>query len=510
MKQNPTIDDSEIAAAARGGAISFAGAATSALMGFVLTVVLARALGDTGAGVVLQAIAAFTIAQSIARLGMDTAAVWLLPRLAGSAPEQVRGAACAMLVPPAVAGLVAAGGLALAAPLIRGSLGGTVTDAVVAVGWFLPFGSVLMVALAATRGLGGVVPYTLIGSIALPTIRPVTVLAAAGLSTGALAGAIAWAAPVPVAMLCALAVVWLRIRRVERPSGTTGRIIGDAALQRRIWGFAAPRTVSSALEQSTVWLDVMLVGAIAGASEAGVYGTASRFVTAGLIVATAIRIVVAPRFSAMLDRGDITGVQNLYTTTTTWIVYFGTPIYIGFAIFAPTVLSWFGSEFERGATSLVILCIGCTAMLGAGNVQALLLMSGRSGLAAANKAAVLATNVVGNLLLVPIIGMRGAAVTWAASMILDAGLAAVQVRRTLGVRLRPAATAYAFGAAATCAAVPSAITVGLLGQSTVAAIIAGGAAAPLLVAWCAFDRTRLGTDGLTSIVRKRNRVKGTT
>ncbi|MDN5855087.1 MAG: oligosaccharide flippase family protein [Actinomycetia bacterium] len=510
MKQNPTIDDSEIAAAARGGAISFAGAATSALMGFILTIVLARALGDTGAGIVLQSIAAFTIAQSVARLGMDTAAVWLLPRLANSAPEKVRGAAVAMLIPPAVAGLIAAGGLALVAPAMQESLGETVTDAIVAVGWFLPFGTVLMVALAATRGLGGVVPYTLIGSIALPTIRPVAVLATAGVSAGALAGAIAWAAPVPIALLCAVVVVWLRVRRVERPSGTTGKFIADASLQRRIWGFAAPRTISSALEQSIVWLDVMLVGAIAGASEAGVYGTASRFVTAGLIVATAVRIVVAPRFSAMLDRGDIAGVQRLYTTTTTWIVYFGTPIYIGFAIFAPTVLSWFGPEFERGATSLVILCIGCTVMLGAGNIQALLLMSGRSGLAAANKAAVLATNVVGNILLVPEMGMRGAAVTWAVSMILDAGLAAVQVRRIIGVRLQPTATAYAFCAAATCAVVPSVIALTLLGQSTLAAVTAGAVSAVLLMIWCAIDRTRLGTDGLTSIVRKRNRMKGPT
>lgn len=509
MKQNPTTDDTEIVAAARGGVISFAGAATSALMGFVLTIVLARALGDTGAGIVLQAVAAFTIAQSIARLGMDTAAVWLLPRLTASAPEQVRGAALAMLIPPAVAGLVAAGGLALIAPALRGSLGAAVSDAIVAVGWFLPFGTVLMVALAATRGLGGVVPYTLIGSIALPAIRPVAVLAAAGLSTGALAGAIAWAAPVPIAMVCAVAVVWLRIRRIERRGQTSAGFIAAPSLQRRIWGFAAPRTISSTLEQSIVWLDVMLVGAIAGASEAGVYGTASRFVTAGLIVATAVRIVVAPRFSALIERGDIAGVQRLYTTTTTWIVYFGTPIYIGFALFAPTVLGWFGAEFERGAASLVILCLGCIVVLGAGNIQSLLLMSGHSGLAAANKAAVLATNIVGNLLLVPALGMRGAAMTWGASMILDAVLAAVQVRRVVGVHLRPAATAYAFGTAAVCAIVPSVIALGVLGQSTVAAIAAGACAAVLLLAWCAIDRRRLGIEGLKNVLRKRTRTEET-
>ena len=54
------------------------GAAASAALGFAFSLLLARGLGADGAGVVLQAIGCFTIALGLARLGLDTTAVWLL------------------------------------------------------------------------------------------------------------------------------------------------------------------------------------------------------------------------------------------------------------------------------------------------------------------------------------------------------------------------------------------------------------------------------------------------
>src|SRR5690606_19553072 len=188
--------------------------------------------GDDGAGVVLQAIAAFTIAQSVAKLGLDTAAVWLLPRLAQDSPAGVRAATIAMLWPAAVAGLVAALLLAILAP--RWPVGTEVSDAIVAAGWFLPFGTVLTVALAGTRGTGGIVPYTLIGSIALPSVRPVAVGVTAVATSTALAGALAWAAPLPIALVGAVAVLCVRVLRIEHRHGVAGGIRADAALRRRI------------------------------------------------------------------------------------------------------------------------------------------------------------------------------------------------------------------------------------------------------------------------------------
>ena len=64
-------------------------------------------------------------------------------------------------------------------------------------------------------------------------------------------------------------------------------------------------------------------------------------------------------------------------------------------------------------------------------------MSGRSGWGAVNKVTVFVVNIVGNVLLVPELGILGAAVTWAFCMSLDTSLAMLQVYRF--TRIRPAA-----------------------------------------------------------------------
>jgi O-antigen/teichoic acid export membrane protein len=474
-------------------------------MGFVLSIVLARGLGAAGSGVVLQAIAAFTIALSVARLGMDTAAVWLVPRLRIEDPTSVRGACTALLVPAAATGVVVAlawwGVVSLfGSGVVGGSLVG---DSISATAVTLPLGAVMMVALAATRGFGGVVPFNLIGNIAVPLVRPLAILLVLSAGGSVVAASVAWALPLLPAALASLWVLRRQVRAFESRRGVTGDIAPSPALRRRVFGYALPRTIGTALEQSVIWLDVLLVGIIAGPAAAGVYGAASRFVRSGVIVSTALRIVVAPRFSAQLAEDRKDEVQELFTVTSCWILLFGTPIYVLLACFAPTVLGWLGPGFGNGASSMVILCLGSLVVLAAGNVQSLLLMSGRSGWGAVNKAIVLAFNVVGNVLLIPHYGYGGAAVTWAATMALDTVLAVVQVHRFTGVGLSLGRISVTLLISSACAAVPSALTIALMGASNSSFLVAGALMLVLIAGYCALDRERLQINVLIAMGRRR-------
>jgi len=500
---------SELRRAARGGALTAVASSVSAAMGFVLILVLARQLGAVGSGVVLQAIAAFTIGLSVARLGMDTTAVWLVPRLRLESPELVRGACVGLLGWAAMTGLL---GASVWWAVGRAALQDRVTDAaavaaaISAAMWALPIGAVLLVALAATRGFGGVLPFNLIGNVAVPAARPVGVLCATMLGGSAIASTVAWVTPLVPA---ALASVWLLHRQVsnfEATAGTSGRFLPSRALQRRTLRFALPRTVSSVLEQSMIWFDVVLVGLIAGSAAAGVYGAAARFVGAGMIVLTALRIVVAPRFSAYLAADRYSDLQHLFAVTASWILLFGTPIYVLLAFYAPTVLGWLGSDFGAGVSSMVLLCLGAVVLLAGGNVQSLLLMSGHSGWAAVNKCIVFTVSVSSNVILIPRIGLFGAAVTWAACVALDTALAIFQVHRLIGIKLLIGRTAIVGLASATCAAAPSLLLLWLLGNSIISLIIATLLAAILVVGYSALDRHRLQIAVLlTMLPRARSR-----
>ncbi len=471
----------------------------SAAMGFVLSLVLARELGAEGSGVVLQSIAVFTIALSLARLGMDTTAVWILPRVRAESPHDTRAVLVSLFAWTATASCGAAVLLVVGAGLLepgRGTSQASTVHAILVVAPFLPFGAVMMVALAATRGFGGVLPFNLIGNVAVPVVRPLAVLLAVATGGTAVAAAVAWALPLLPAALASLWLVFAQARRFERRRQVSGTWRPDRSVNRRVLGFALPRTLASGLEQAIVWLDVILVGVIAGAGAAGVYGAASRFVSAGVIVSTALRIVVAPRFSAFLARGQIEEVQDLYTVTARWILLFGAPIYVLLAWFAATVLGWLGPGFGGGVSSMVVLCIGSLVVLAAGNVQSLLLMSGRSGWGAVNKLVVVAFNVVGNLVLVPHLGILGAALTWAASMALDTGLAVFQVRRFTGVRPRVGPIVATLLVAATCASIPAAALVLLRGADSLSLVLAIVGAGVLLGGYCLLDRRRLRLDTL--------------
>lgn len=466
----------ERASLARGASLSFVGAATSAVLGFLLIFLTARFAGAYGAGVLVQVIGVFTIVTVLTKLGMDSAALWLIPRYLLGRTAHVRSLIRFVVLVAAIAGVLAALAVALGAalmtrlsgPAAAGDVAGDATRAVVAVAWALPAGAVLLVLLAVARALGAVRPFVLLGNIALPALRVVIVLAAVVLGSSTVLIAQAWVAPLVPVLLALWWVVHRRLRRLEtdqqsraaqhdqdRAAGEVTRF-PPAADRAQVVRFAAPRSVSAVLEQGLVWAHVLLVGAIAGTAAAGIYGSATRFIAAGLIIDTAIRLIVSPRFSALLHEERMEQVQQLYRTATGWLVLFATPAFLLLALFAPTVLRWLGPDFDEGAPALAVLAGGALITFLAGNIHSVLLMSGHSGWAAINKAVALSVCVAGCLVLIPVYGMVGAALAWAAATLVDAAMAAVQVRRLVGVRPEVAAalTSLAVAVIAVLPAVP--------------------------------------------------------
>lgn len=475
---------------AKGGLWSSSGAAVSAALGFVVTIVYSRILGTAGAGVVMSCIGIFSIVLSLTRCGMDSTAIWLMPRLKGAAPGLIR--AVVRFEVGVVVGVSAVVALAvgLAAPRLIGYRVGEV-DAVGALRLMLPFvpcAAALLVLLAVSRGLGGLRPYVVIGSVGLPALRLVGVGLLAGFGVG---GAVmGWSVPVAFALAVSIAVV---IRMIQESQGDTRPRPLPHALGLIILRFAGPRTVAAGLEQALLWLDVVLVGMLAGPAAAGIYGGASRFVTAGMIIDTAIRVVVSPRFSALLQRRRIEQLQELYSIAAGWLTLFSAPLFVVLAVFAPTFLGWLGEEFRGGTNALVILCIGSVVTLAAGNIHSILLMSGRSVWAAANKAVVLTANVAGNLLLVPRFGVEGAAISWAVAMFADALLASIEVRYFIGVSVHLRHVGYAGLAGMVCMGIPSLVGRALVGPgSTPAMLLCSMVGGVTLLVWCYLDRERLG------------------
>lgn len=484
-------------AIARASTVSFAGSAAGAALGIALVIVLGRTLGDAGAGVVLQAIAIFTIALGVARAGMDSAALWILPRLAEETPSALH---------PTVIRLVAASGVVgtiCALVLVSGAFGtGTVSDAVRAIAWFVPIAAMLVTALACTRALGGVLPYTLVWSVGLPAARPAAIAIAVAAGGGLVAASVAWAVPTTLGLIAAIAVLAVGLsRRAGEPRERF--VFRGSGLSVRIGRYAAPRVVSESLSQLLIWLDVLIVGAIAGPAAAGVYGAATRIASAGSLVDQAIRVVVAPVFSRLLHQDDRAGLASVFRAATTWLVLFSAPIYLLLAAFAPVALSVVGDAFVHGEAALITLAAGSIVSFLAGNVHSVLLMSGRSGLAAGNKVFAVALDVALLFLFVPHHGIAGAALAWAIACAADALLATIEVRYLLGLRLPLASGLRALGIASATvgvAAIASRWVFGPTWLGLAVAIAVGGGA---LVVWARAASAVLDLDAFAAHARGR-------
>jgi O-antigen/teichoic acid export membrane protein len=113
------------------------------------------------------------------------------------------------------------------------------------------------------------------------------------------------------------------------------------------------------------------------------------------------------------------------------------PFYLTLAIMGPAILGLFGPGFESGAVPLVILSGAMLVASSAGMLQSIILQGGHSSWQVGNKSVVLFASVTVNLLLVPVLGIIGAALTWALIILLDTAIAAWQVHRRMdaGVRL---------------------------------------------------------------------------
>ena len=479
----------------KSGLWSFGGAAASALLGFLVVLVIARALGAADSGVVLQAMAVFMIALGFARFGMDSTAVWLLPRLEVDDPGLIAAAARFLVGASAVAGLVVCAvvfGLTWLPAL--GSDGGAVAGSVRATIVFLPLMSMLLTALAVNRALGKLRTYVAVGSLGLPALRLMAVCAAVSLGWSASAIAFAWAAPiVPAAVL---GLVLLRVGSKARANCVDPGTLRE--LRARILKFSSPRLAAASLEQILAWAAVLLVGLLGSAEDAGVFGVASRLVAAGLIVDAAIRVVVAPMFSRLHHTQSIEQLVVLHRTATTWLVLLCAPLFLLLAMFADAVLAVMGSSFAQGRAVLCILALATLAAMLAGNVQTVLLTAGRSGLAALNKLCVVILTLALMPVLMPALGVTGAALAVAAASIVDAALAWGEVRWVVGVPLQVSAGLPALGVAIVGVVVPATIVRAIWGAG-IAQLIAAGVCAMVIVAgFIAVNRSRLRADLVTA------------
>ncbi|WP_159083542.1 MATE family efflux transporter [Nocardioides terrigena] len=421
---------------ARRGTASVLGAACSALFGILLVVVVTNGFSPTVAGTLFAATAAFLILESIALLGTDTGVVRLLPaHLASGRSADVRRTMAVAAAPVVAFSLTAAAGLYVLAPTVSPYMVGneaasTMSEMLRTLALVLPFAALHSLALAATRGMGTMRATVMIENIGRLGLQSLAVLAAYLAGAGAPALALAWSLPYVVGL--AFSLVSLRDLVAQR--ATTAQAPRPwGQLAREFWSYTAPRAIARVTQTALKRSDIVLVAALASPADAALYTAATRFIVFGQLFVQSVQQALSPQLSALFTRGETGAANSTFQAATLWSMIAAWPLYLVTATWAPILMAVFGDGYEVASDVVLILSLTMLLATACGPVDSVLLMAGHSWLSLVNSVVTLVVNVGLNLVLIPLYGIRGAAISWSVAIAVRNLLPLIQVHRHLGL-----------------------------------------------------------------------------
>ena len=165
-------------------------------------------------------------------------------------------------------------------------------------------------------------------------------------------------------------------------------------------------------------IDIVLVAIILGPADAAIYTAATRFLVAGQFANSALSQAAQPRFAELFAVDDRRGANVVYRATTAWLVVLTWPLYLLAVIYGPEILSIFGHSYRAGDTVMVILGLTMLVATACGQVDMVLITTGRSSWSLANGLMAVVVNVTLDVLLIPRYGITGAAIGWAVAIII--------------------------------------------------------------------------------------------
>src|SRR5439155_3408193 len=243
----------------------------------------------------------------------------------------------------------------------------------------IPLASATIVALSGSRGFGSMAPYTLVQGLGMPGLRPALMVAVLALALGPVWVGLAYTIPVAIGFVAAAGILLYLLTREERRMGTASPGAAPAQrLGREFWRFSAPRGMAALFQVAVFQLDILLVGALRAAREAGIYAAASRYIGVGTVALQGLSLAIAPQISAYLAQNQRQRARRIYQAGTWWLIVVSCPVYVTMIVFAPVLMRVFGREFVAGQTALVILSASMLVLIATGNNKIVLLMGGGS------------------------------------------------------------------------------------------------------------------------------------
>ncbi|NJR13569.1 MAG: oligosaccharide flippase family protein [Phyllobacteriaceae bacterium] len=181
--------------------------------------------------------------------------------------------------------------------------------------------------------------------------------------------------------------------------------------------------------------DVLMIGLYLPPEKVAVYFAAVKILALVHFVNFAVRAGAAQRFSALVHSDDMAGLGAFARQTVQWMFWPSVFMAIIMVGTGDLLLKLFGAEYSGGHALMIILTLGIVARASVGPCESILTMSGQEKACAVAYGLALAINMALNILLIPRMGLQGAAVATAIAMVFEALVLSALVYRRMGIAM---------------------------------------------------------------------------
>ena len=181
--------------------------------------------------------------------------------------------------------------------------------------------------------------------------------------------------------------------------------------------------------------DLFILSLMFSSDVVGIYGVAQRVMVMFTLLLTSVNNVVSPRYAVLHEQENIDTLRREAQTFTRILILIAIPLLLVCVFLPNVVLGLFGPEFLEGAPVLSVLAIGYFVSVISGTTGALLMMTGHEKVLRNNVAVHTLMNLILNLLLIPPLGIIGAAIASTVSLASRNLVAMFLVRKHLSISL---------------------------------------------------------------------------
>ena len=410
---------------ASGAITNLFGAVSRTILLFAYTVFLARTLTASDLGLYFLIFTIINIMGVIAMVGLDFGVVRYVALFAGEGKfrlvQKTLSAGLFLGIPISIAVTTA---VIVAAPQLSSMVMESSPVEVTALRIFaisIPFWVVARLLNATTQGIN-LMQYQVYSRDVGEQLSKI-IFSVVAVAFGASLVGVIWANVASV-VLAATMSLWFVLLALPRTDRSQPAPSSPAA---RIFRYSYPLAFSNIFGIVLAWVDMLLMGYLGTPTDVGYYGAALRLGTGGSVVLLAFATVFTPVISDLYNRRRSAELHILYKTVGRWIFLCSLPIFLVTATLAGPLMNMFGSEFTAASIALILLALGQLINASTGTAGLMVLMSGRSKMEMVNVSAALVVNVVLCFLLIPGLGIVGAAIANAAAATVINLMRAVEV-----------------------------------------------------------------------------------